>query len=205
VGEDGPTHHGVFDLTYMATIPNMIVTAPRNGNELRDLLFTALAQNQNPFAIRYPKDTCVEFDQKREPAILKIGQWLPIVEGRDIAVISVGIMTNLAEKALKLVRKEGINPSLIHAQFTKPFDEDYLKQTAKCHRYIITIEENALKGGFGSTLSAIVSKNGWKTPVISLGLPDYFIEHGAREILLKNLGLDPAGIAQAIREVAHSF
>ena len=205
VGEDGPTHHGVFDLTYMTTIPNMIVTAPRNGDELRDLLFTALAQNQNPFAIRYPKDTCVEFDQMREPAILKIGQWVPIVEGRDIAVISVGIMTNLAEKALKLVRKEGINPTLIHAQFIKPFDQDYLKQITQRHRYLITIEENALQGGFGSTLTAVISKNRWKTSVINLGLPDYFIEHGAREILLKNLGLDAEGIAKAIREAANSL
>jgi len=204
VGEDGSTHHGVFDLTYMTTIPNMIVAAPRNGNELRDLLFTALAQNQNPFAIRYPKDTCVEFDQNKEPTILKIGQWLPIIEGRDIAIISVGVMTNLAKKAIKLVREEGITPTLIHAQFIKPFDEDYLKQIAAHHRYIITIEENALRGGFGSTLAAIISNNGWKTPVINLGLPDYFIEHGAREILLKNLGLDAEGIAKSIREIAHS-
>jgi 1-deoxy-D-xylulose-5-phosphate synthase len=205
VGEDGPTHHGVFDLTYMTMIPNLIVAAPRNGNELRDLLFTALDQNQNPFAIRYPKDACVEFDPNKEPALLKIGQWVPIVEGRDIAIIAVGVMTNYAEKALKLVQDEGITPTLIHAQFIKPFDENYLKQIADRHRYIITIEENALRGGFGSTITSVIAKNRGKMSFINLGLPDYFIEHGVREILLKNLGLDAEGLAKSIREIAHSL
>jgi 1-deoxy-D-xylulose-5-phosphate synthase len=201
VGEDGPTHHGTFDLSYMSMIPNMIIAAPRNGNELRDLLFTALAQEENPFVIRYPKDSFVEFSEDREPKILDIGRWITLKKGTDIAILSVGIMTNVAEKAIGIVEEESISPTLIHAQFIKPIDESLLKEIAANYNTIITIEENALTGGFGSMINNIVSKNRWKVNIKSLGLPDKFIEHGPRDVLLKNIGLDPEGIAAEIRNV----
>ncbi|MCK4641696.1 MAG: 1-deoxy-D-xylulose-5-phosphate synthase [Candidatus Marinimicrobia bacterium] len=201
VGEDGPTHHGTFDLSYMSMIPNMIIAAPRNGNELRDLLFTALSQDKNPFVIRYPKDSCVEFSENREPEILDIGQWIELKKGTDVAILSVGIMTNVAKRAIALLSKDSISPTLIHAQFIKPIDETYLKKIAENHSTIITIEENSLAGGFGSMINNIVSKNRWKVNIKSLGLPDKFIEHGPRDILLKNIGLDPDGIAAEIRNV----
>ncbi len=201
VGADGPTHHGTFDLSYMSMIPNMIIAAPRNGNELRDLLFTALAQDKNPFVIRYPKDSCVEFSENLEPEVLDIGSWIKIREGKDIAILSVGTMTNVAEKAIGIVEEESISPTLIHARFIKPIDETYLKKIAENHSTIITIEENSLTGGFGSMISNIVSRNRWKVNVKSLGLPDKFIEHGPRDILLKNIGLDVEGIAAEIRNV----
>ncbi len=201
VGADGPTHHGTFDLSYMNMIPNMIIAAPRNGNELRDLLFTALAQDKNPFVIRYPKDSCVEFSENLEPEVLDIGSWIKIREGKDIAILSVGTMTNVAEKAIGIVKEESISPTLIHARFIKPIDETYLKKIAENHSTIITIEENSLTGGFGSMISNIVSRNRWKVNIKSLGLPDKFIEHGPRDVLLKNIGLDPEGIADEIRNV----
>ncbi len=202
VGEDGPTHHGTFDLGYMSMIPGVIISAPRTGNELRDLMATALAQDKHPFVIRYPKASCVEFDETRNPEILKIGQWLYLKKGKDIAVISVGIMTNIAGKALKLLEKEQIFPSLIHARFIKPYDEEMLKKIAESHSMIITIEENNLNGGFGSFINSIVTKNRWNVTVKSLGIPDRFIEHGARRILLNKIGLDPEGIASEIKKIS---
>ncbi|MCK4715588.1 MAG: 1-deoxy-D-xylulose-5-phosphate synthase, partial [Candidatus Marinimicrobia bacterium] len=200
VGEDGPTHHGTFDLSYMSMIPNMIIAAPRNGNELRDLLHTALAQNNNPFVIRYPKDACVEFSENLKTEVLNIGSWIKICEGKDIAILSVGTMTNVAEKAIGIVEEESISPTLIHAQFIKPIDETYLKKIAENYSTIITIEENSLTGGFGSMINNIISKNGWNVNIKSLGLPDKFIEHGPRNVLLKNIGLDPEGVASEIRK-----
>ncbi len=200
VGEDGPTHHGTFDLSYMSMIPNMIIAAPRNGNELRDLLHTALAQNNNPFVIRYPKDACVEFSENLKTEVLNIGSWIKICEGKDIAILSVGTMTNVAEKAIGIVEEESISPTLIHAQFIKPIDETYLKKIAENYSTIITIEENSLTGGFGSMINNIISKNRWNVNIKSLGLPDKFIEHGPRNVLLKNIGLDPEGVASEIRK-----
>ncbi|MBU4444087.1 1-deoxy-D-xylulose-5-phosphate synthase [bacterium] len=201
VGEDGPTHHGTFDLSYMSMIPDMIIAAPRNGNELRDLLFTSLAQDKNPFVIRYPKDSCVEFSENLKPEVLDIGSWIKIREGKDIAILSVGTMTNVAEKAIGIVEEESISPTLIHAQFIKPIDKTYLKKIVENHSTIITIEENSLAGGFGNIINSIVSKNRWKVNIKSLGLPDKFIEHGPRDVLLKNVGLDPEGVASEIRKV----
>lgn len=202
VGEDGPTHHGTFDLGYAGMIPNIIIAAPRTGNELRDLLYTAYEQDKNPFVIRYPKDSCVEFDEKRKPKLLKIGEWEEMRKGKDIAVISVGVMTNAAEEALNILKKEKISPSLIHARFIKPIDEKMLQRIAKTHSVIITVEENNLIGGFGSYINSFIFNNNLDTRVKSLGIPDKFIEHGPRKVLLKNVGLDPEGIAAEIRKSA---
>ena len=199
VGEDGPTHHGTFDLGFAGMIPNMIIAAPRTGNELRDLMFTAYEQDKNPFVIRYPKDSCVEFDEDRKPSLLNIGEWEELKKGNDVAVISVGVMTNAAEEALNILKKENITPSLIHARFIKPIDEKMLNRIAKTHSTIITIEENSLRGGFGSFINSFIVDNTIGIRVKSLGIPDQFIEHGPRNLLLKNIGLDPEGIAAEIR------
>ena len=200
VGEDGPTHHGTFDLGYTGMIPNMIIAAPRTGNELRDLMYTAYEQDKNPFVIRYPKDSCVEFDENRKPNLLTIGEWEELKKGNDVAVISVGVMTNAAEEALAILKKENITPSLIHARFIKPIDEKMLHRIAKTHSTIITIEENSLSGGFGSFINSFVVDNTSGIRVKSLGIPDQFIEHGPRNLLLKNIGLDPESIAAEIQK-----
>ncbi len=200
VGEDGPTHHGTFDLGYTGMIPNMIIAAPRTGNELRDLMYTAYEQDKNPFVIRYPKDSCVEFDENRKPNLLTIGEWEELKKGNDVAVISVGVMTNAAEEALAILKKENITPSLIHARFIKPIDEKMLHRIAKTHSTIITIEENSLRGGFGSFINSFVVDNTSGIRVKSLGIPDQFIEHGPRNLLLKNIGLDPESIAAEIQK-----
>ncbi|MGC9364111.1 MAG: 1-deoxy-D-xylulose-5-phosphate synthase [Fidelibacterota bacterium] len=202
VGEDGPTHHGSFDLSYVGLIPGVIISAPRNGNELRDLLFTAYEQKEHPFVIRYPKDSCVIFDESREADILKIGTWETIRQGSGIAVITVGVMTNVAEAALQILENDNIKPSLYHARFIKPIDEDRLKTIAERHSVIITIEENSLRGGFGSFLQSYVAEKNWDVRVWSLGLPDQFIEHGPRDLLLKEVGLDPVSTANTIKNIA---
>ncbi|MDO9548816.1 MAG: 1-deoxy-D-xylulose-5-phosphate synthase [Candidatus Marinimicrobia bacterium] len=202
VGEDGPTHHGTFDLGFAGMIPDMIIAAPRTGNELRDLIFTAYEQDKCPFVIRYPKDSCVEFDKDREPNLFNIGEWEELIKGNDVAVISVGVMTNAAEEALNILKKEDIAPSLIHARFIKPIDEKMLNRIAETHSAIITVEENSLRGGFGSYINSFVLNNAIGIRVKSLGIPDQFIEHGPRNVLLKNIGLDPEGIAAEIRKAA---
>lgn len=202
VGEDGPTHHGSFDLSYVGLIPGVIIAAPRNGNELRDLLFTAYEQKEHPFVIRYPKDSCVIFDENREANILKTGTWETVRQGSDIAVIGVGVMTNVAEAALQILENDNIKPSLYHARFIKPIDEEMLKTIAERHSVIITIEENSLRGGFGSFLQSYVAEKNWNVRVRALGLPDQFIEHGPRDLLLKEVGLDPISVANAIKNIA---
>lgn len=200
VGADGPTHHGAFDISYINTIPNMIISAPRNGNELRNILFTALYQSKKPFAIRYPKATCEVFDENRKPKILKIGSWEVLVNGKDVAILSVGTMTNVAKQSVELLKVDGILPTVIHARFVKPFDEKLLLNVAKSHSLILTIEENTIKGGFGMTISKFISDSKIDCRVISLGIPDNFIEQGDRDLLLGNIGLCPEGIAEVIKK-----
>ncbi len=198
VGADGPTHHGNFDISYLNTIPNIIVAAPRNGNEMRDLFYTAIEQKKKAFAIRYPKDSWVEFDSDREGKILEIGSWETIEEGKKIAIISIGTMTNNVIESLPVLQNNGINPSVFHARFIKPFNEDILREIAKNHKYIITIEENSLEGGFGTKIMQFVQNNNLKTHVYSHGIPDKFIEHGSRNVLLRDIGLDAQGIADFV-------
>ncbi len=200
VGADGPTHHGAFDLSYINIIPNMIIAAPRNGNELRDILYTALDQSEKPFAIRYPKATCEVFDENREPKILKIGSWEVLANGKDVAILSVGTMTNVAKLSAKLLKADGISATVIHARFIKPFDEKLLLKVARSHSLILTIEENTIKGGFGMNINKFISDSGINCKVISLGIPDNFIEQGYRYILLRNIGLCPEGIVEIIKK-----
>lgn len=198
VGEDGPTHHGVFDLSYLTGIPEMIVTAPRNGTEFRNLLFTAFQQDQHPFAIRYPKEQCVVFDNSQEPEIYSIGKWEILKKGSEVAIISVGILSNAALNAGSILHEKGIDPTIVHARFVKPIDYELLNELARTHRWIFTIEENSLIGGFGSMISRILSEMQSPAKFVTLGIPDEFIEQGAREVLIAKLGLDAEGIARSV-------
>ncbi len=198
VGADGPTHHGVYDVSYLNTIPNMIIAAPRNGNELRDLLYTAFSQDQNPFAVRYPKDSCVEFDRNLSPQPLKIGTWQELSQGKKVALIGIGVLSNTALEVKELLKPEKINPTVIHARFLKPFDEKMIKRVAEEHDLLVTLEDNALQGGFGMCLNNYIKQHQMDCKTLNLGIPDKFIEHGTRQQLLQLVGLDAQSIAAQI-------
>jgi len=201
VGEDGPTHHGAFDISYLNVIPNMIISAPKDGNELRNLVLTALNQKGNPFAIRYPRGKTPVFDEDMEPKLLEIGKWEVLREGEKVAILAVGVMADVAEKACDQLSDEGINPGLVYVRFIKPFDEKILKAVLEKYDVVITVEENALKGGFGVHVVKFAEDLGANTKIVNLGIPDKFVEQGPRNLLLKEIGLSSENIARKIKEL----
>lgn len=201
VGEDGPTHHGAFDISYLNVIPNMIISAPKDGNELRNLVLTALNQKGNPFAIRYPRGKTPVFDEDMEPKFLEIGKWEVLREGEKVAILAVGVMADVAEKACDQLSNEGINPGLVYVRFIKPFDEKILKSVLEKYDVVITVEENALKGGFGVHIVKFAEDLGIDTKIVNLGIPDKFVEQGPRNLLLKEIGLSSENIARKIKEL----
>ncbi|MBO8152128.1 MAG: 1-deoxy-D-xylulose-5-phosphate synthase [Candidatus Marinimicrobia bacterium] len=201
VGEDGPTHHGAFDISYLNVIPNMIISAPKDGNELRNLVLTALNQKGNPFAIRYPRGKTPVFDEDMEPKFLEIGKWEVLREGEKVAILAVGVMVDVAEKACDQLSNEGINPGLVYVRFIKPFDEKILKSVLEKYDVVITVEENALKGGFGVHIVKFAEDLGIDTKIVNLGIPDKFVEQGPRNLLLKEIGLSSENIARKIKEL----
>jgi len=199
VGEDGPTHHGVFDISFLRPIPNIILSAPKDWQELRDLMYTALKSNKL-FAIRYPRGTVLgsRLDEFRE---IEIGSWELLREGRDIAILGVGKYVDRALKTADILKRYGFNPTVVNARFIKPFDEVLLNKILKNHQYIVTMEDGTLIGGFGSGILEYVSENFYSNTVIRFGIPDKFIEHGKIELLEKDLGLLAEQMADKIRSI----
>jgi 1-deoxy-D-xylulose-5-phosphate synthase len=200
VGADGPTHHGVLDLSYMRCVPGMIVTAPRDGNELRDLLWTALAQESAPFAIRYPRDVVpAGFDPTRAPRVLPIGSWEVVEDGDDVGLLAVGAMVETARAARELLANRGVSAGLLNCRFVKPVDHEALRRVRQSVPVLVTIEENTLQGGFGdAVIEALARQDLRSAGVVSLGLPDAFVTHGSRAELLAEVGLNADGIARRV-------
>lgn len=194
VGPDGPTHHGSFDLSYLNTVPNLIVTAPRNGNELRNLMVTAMEQNELPFAIRYPKDKCHEFDEKAKGEVVLIGKWEMLQDGKKIAIISTGNITNTIINILPELASEKMYPSLYHALFVKPLDTELLSKIGNNYKKILVFEENSVVGGLGSVINQYITAKDLKAKVFNFGIPDKFVEQGTRSQLLKKIKLDKKGV-----------
>ena len=201
VGADGPTHHGVLDLSFMRCVPGMVVSAPRDGNELRDLLWTALAQDVAPFAIRYPRDTVPDgFDPERKPKILPVGSWEVLSEGSDVMLLAVGAMVENARSAAGALGTLGLSAGVVNCRFVKPLDRAVLRRVRAATRALVTIEENNLPGGFGDGVLEALGEEGLsREGVFHLGLPDDFVTHGSRAELLAEVGLDPEGIARQVR------
>lgn len=202
VGEDGPTHHGSFDLSYLRNIPGMTVMVPRDESMLRDMLYTAVKYNDGPIAIRYPRGAGVGAPLKEEFDEVPIGKGEILRQGGEIAVLGVGPALYDCLEAAEALTEEGIDLTVVDMRFVKPLDGELLKEIADTHRYILTVEENALEGGFGSRVMESLSGMDNPPKIRRLGIPDRFIEQGPRRHLLKNLGLSPEGIAQAVREFA---
>jgi len=201
VGEDGPTHHGAFDLSYLRTLPNLILMAPKDEDELQHMLYTATLQNC-PVAIRYPRarGVGIKLSDPFEP--ISVGQAELLRIGTDITLIAIGSMVYPALTAAEELRKEGISAQVINARFVKPLDRELILQAAQSTGRVITIEENALSGGFGSAiLELFEEKNLWSIQVHRLGIPDQFIPTGAKDLLKQQLGLDVSGICNAARKL----
>jgi 1-deoxy-D-xylulose-5-phosphate synthase len=194
VGEDGPTHAGSFDLTYLRCIPNMIVMAPSDENETHKLLSTGYA-HQGPAAVRYPrgKGPGVSVDKNLET--VKIGKAVIRREGRSVAILAFGSMVSIA-----LESGNSINASVIDMRFVKPIDEDLIGDMAATHQLIVTIEENSIMGGAGSAINEYLLLSNYQIPILNLGLPDKFLEHGKVPEILADIALDSASVTEAIKQ-----
>ena len=200
VGPDGPTHHGVFDISMLNILPNIIIAAPKDGDEFLDLLFTATKINK-PFAIRYPKANTNDFDINREPALLNIGTWEYLIErdNAQIAILATGSMVSMVLESKEYVQEQiGVDFNLINCRFIKPLDVDILNDISKKEiTHIVTIEEGSIIGGLGSMINDYF--NNTAINVKTMGIPDEYIEHGSRGELLKEIGLDGQGLVDTIK------
>lgn len=202
VGEDGATHHGVYDLAYFRTVPNMIVSAPMNEEELRNLMYTSQLENKGPFSIRYPRGKGVMPEWKTEFKEIEIGKGRKIRDGKDIAILSIGHVGNVVKEASKELAKKQIDVAHYDMRFVKPIDEEILHEVGKNYKYIITVEDGAIVGGFGSAVLEFMSDNSYNPIVKRLGVPDRFIDHGTPQELYKECGFDIEGIIRTATEIA---
>ena len=203
-GPDGPTHHGAFDIPYMLLVPGMTVTAPKDGAEMMALVRLGIQHEDGPFSVRWPRDAVPEaVPHVSEIPDVEYGTWEILRRGSDVVFLATGTMVGAASEAAEALASRGIQAEVVNCRFLKPYDHDVLRDVAERHRRVITIEEGAVVNGFGAyitrELSALASEH--TIEVRSLGLPDRFIEHGAREVLLRDLGLDAEGIATEARRM----
>ena len=202
VGADGATHHGFFDMAFMRAIPNMVVSAPMDEIDLRNLLYTAqLEKNKSPFSIRYPRGRGSFTDWKKPFQEIEIGKARQISEGDQMAILSIGHPGKDVKSVVKKLAKENISIAHYDMRFVSPLDKTVLHSVFKKFRHIITVEDGILKGGFGSAVIEFMCDNGYSSEVRRLGIPDYFVEHGTQEELYRECGYDEEGIELAIREI----
>ncbi|HTI12648.1 MAG TPA: 1-deoxy-D-xylulose-5-phosphate synthase [Puia sp.] len=202
VGEDGPTHHGAYDIPYMRCVPNMVVSAPMNESELRNLLYTAqLDTNQHPFVIRYPRGEGVMPEWKTPLQEIPIGKGRKIKDGEGIAILSLGHPGNFVTAAIRELKTEGLNPAHYDMRFAKPLDEELLKEIFSKYDRILTVEDGTIVGGFGSAILEFQAAHHYTATVRILGIPDQIIEHGTPKELQKECGYDASAIAAAVREM----
>lgn len=199
VGEDGPTHHGVFDLSYLRQMPNMCVMAPKDEEELRHMLATAIAI-EGPAAVRYPRGAGLGVPLTDSLETLPVGKAEVLQEEGDIAFLAVGTMVEKAKEAAAILKEEGIEAAVVNMRFIKPLDTELLGEMARTKRLLITAEENVLAGGFGSAVAEYLADHGIEVPLLRFGIPDRFIEQGTRRDLLSLCGLQPDEMAERIRE-----
>jgi 1-deoxy-D-xylulose-5-phosphate synthase len=197
-GDDGPTHHGLFDISYLRGVPNLVHMDPKDEDELQDMMFTAL-QHDGPSAIRYPRGTGPGAALKEQPVALEIGRAEVIRDGSDVAIFSLGNMLPEAEKLAATLRREGQSAAVINARFAKPIDAACVESYARRCGLLVTMEDHVLAGGFGSAVLECLSEAGLETPVVRVGWPDQFIEHGRVESLREKYGLTAEAAAERVR------
>lgn len=198
VGEDGETHHGVFDLSYLRPIPNLVVMAPKDENELRNMLLTALDYGKGPIAFRYPRGKGIGVPMEGRPVAVPIGKAVVEEEGKDAAVFAVGPHVYTALSAREYLSTRGISTTVVNCRFIKPLDAALLTEIASNVNLVVTIEENVIEGGFGSAVLELLQEKGIDTPIKRMGLPNNFIRHGAPDLLRKECGLTAEGIVNTV-------
>ncbi|MBS1729177.1 MAG: 1-deoxy-D-xylulose-5-phosphate synthase [Bacteroidetes bacterium] len=208
VGEDGPTHHGAYDIAYFRCVPNMVISAPMNESELRNLMFTAqLDSNKNPFVIRYPRgegvmpDWQTPFEEITVGTGRKLSEGIPRKDGKNIAILSLGHPGNFVVTAMKELKSEGINPAHYDLRFAKPLDEKLLHEVFSKFKRIITVEDGCIQGGVGSAILEFMAVHNYSAEVKMLGIPDRIIEHGTLKELHRECGFDAQGIIDAVHDM----
>lgn len=202
VGEDGPTHHGVFDIAYMRTVPNMIVSAPMDEIELRNLMYTAqLPENNGPFSIRYPRGCGIKPNWKKPFEKIEIGKGRKLDDGKDVALLSIGKSGIFVKRAIRSLENRQISAAHYDMRFVKPLDKELLKEVFENFENVVTIEDGAIMGGFGSAILEFMAEKNYTANIKILGIPDKFIEHGSPEDLYKECGIDVKGITQAVLDL----
>ncbi|CAN5273999.1 1-deoxy-D-xylulose-5-phosphate synthase [soil metagenome] len=203
VGEDGPTHHGAYDIAYMRCIPNIVVSAPMNETELRNLMYTAqLDKTKHPFVIRYPRGEGVKPEWRSAMKEIKIGTGRKLKDGEQIAILSYGHPGNFAASAIREVKNEGLDPAHYDMRFVKPLDEEMLHEVFSKYNKIITVEDGTIVGGFGSAILEFMATHNYAAQVKIMGIPDRIIEHGSLKELYNEIEIDANHISVAIREIA---
>ena len=198
VGEDGPTHHGLFDLSFLRPIPNMIVMAPKDENELQSMLFSAMGYGR-PVAIRYPRGSGIGVSPDAEPTLLEIGKGELLADGTDVAILAIGSTVYPALAASEKLAKEGISAAVVNARFVKPLDRQLLLDLSRSFKHILTVEENAVMGGFGSAVLECFEENGIRDLRIKrLGVRDEFAQQATQAELRDLYGIDEQGIVAAV-------
>ena len=199
VGSDGPTHHGTFDLTYLRLVPGMVIMAPKDESELRDMLYTAINYKGGPIALRYPRGSALGVKLKESFEAIEIGKSEHLQHGNDVALLAVGSMVDYSIKAAKILEEEGIHPEIVNMRFIKPLDVEMLEDISIRHNKIVTLEESTLIGGFGSGVLEYFNEKNYKNDILRIGLPDRFINHGTQSELHHLLEIDPEGIAKKVK------
>lgn len=201
VGADGPTHHGLLDIAYMRIIPNMVVMAPKDEAELRDMLLTA-AEHNGPICVRYPRGAGVGVPLDRDPQLLEIGKAEILRDGGEVALLAYGSMVHPSLRAAEQLAKDGIEATVVNARFAKPLDAELILALARTKRLLVTVEEAYLAGGFGSAVMELLEENGLldRLHLVRMGVPDRWVTHGEQKLLLAKYGLDADGIYTRVKE-----
>jgi 1-deoxy-D-xylulose-5-phosphate synthase len=201
VGADGATHHGAYDLAYMRMIPNMVVSAPMNEEELRNLMYTAQLENQGPFSIRYPRGNGVMTEWKTPLREIKVGTGRKVTNGNDVAILTIGHPGNFAQDAISELNQLGVSAAHYDMRFVKPIDEILLHEVFTKFKKVITIEDGCIMGGFGSAVLEFMVDQGYSAQVIRLGIPDEYIHHGTQEELWADCGFDKKAILETVKNM----
>jgi 1-deoxy-D-xylulose-5-phosphate synthase len=203
VGEDGPTHHGLFDISYLRPMPNLVFMAPKDENELQHMIHAALSLSQ-PVAIRYPRGKGLGVPLDQEVKEIPIGKAEIIKQGGDAAVFAIGSTVYPAIEASEMLEKEGIKCAVINSRFIKPVDKDCVLEFADITKHIITVEENVIQGGFGSAILEEIQNLEKDLNIINLGIPDTFVEHGPQNVLRAKYQIDAQGIYNTVKKMLAS-